>query len=450
MTREPTELEQYYLELVNRARANPNAEVDRLSGLVWGDEGDRKTPDLNEGLAPGTILAAPKQPLAFDPRLIDAASDYSGLLLLTEQFSHTADGTSLSRMVAAGYVFSPPSRAGENLATTASRLLHLIGPERVNKHHEGLFIDGDVAGRGHRINLLQDGFREVGIAMLADTDGISIFGPGFNEVLSTQNFASSNGRIFVTGVIYHDFNLNLFYDPGETAGILPLTVKTTGGALVASGTSFISGGYSINLNGVPPGDYMLSARDPLGNEETAVFSWGGTRNVKIDLVDPEFPGPPVIDIPFRPDGCIGANSTSFTGNELFDPTGMKQSVSLTARSPKSLSWHARFENDGSSQDNFIIDGTVGSRLFDVTYLRRRGSTTSANVTAAVLTGLQDTVQSGSSMSFEILVKPRTRALGRRNGISFRLGATSSGDRTKVDRLTGVLENRTKKARRTRR
>jgi hypothetical protein len=227
-------------------------------------------------------------------------------------------------------------------------------------------------------------------------------------------------------------------------------VKTTGGALVASGTSFISGGYSINLNGVPPGDYMLSARDPLGNEETAVFSWGGTRNVKIDLVDPEFPGPPVIDIPFRPDGCIGANSTSFTGNELFDPTGMKQSVSLTARSPKSLSWHARFENDGSSQDNFIIDGTVGSRLFDVTYLRRRGSTTSANVTAAVLTGLQDTVQSGSSMSFEILVKPRTRALGRRNGISFRLGATSSGDRTKVDRLTGVLENRTKKARRTRR
>jgi hypothetical protein len=129
---------------------------------------------------------------------------------------------------------------------------------------------------------------------------------------------------------------------------------------------------------------------------------------------------------------------------------MKQSVSLTARSPKSLSWHARFENDGSSQDNFIIDGTVGSRLFDVTYLRRRGSTTSANVTAAVLTGLQDTVQSGSSMSFEILVKPRTRALGRRNGISFRLGATSSGDRTKVDRLTGVLENRTKKARRTRR
>lgn len=34
--REPTDLEQYYLELVNRARANPNGEVTRLSGEIWG------------------------------------------------------------------------------------------------------------------------------------------------------------------------------------------------------------------------------------------------------------------------------------------------------------------------------------------------------------------------------------------------------------------------------
>jgi hypothetical protein len=60
--REPNSLEQYYLELVNRARLAPNAEVTRLSDETWGDTGSPVAPDLNEGLAPGTISAATKQP----------------------------------------------------------------------------------------------------------------------------------------------------------------------------------------------------------------------------------------------------------------------------------------------------------------------------------------------------------------------------------------------------
>ena len=44
----PSNLEQYMLELMNRARANPSAEAARY-GI-----------DLNEGLPAGTISAAPK------------------------------------------------------------------------------------------------------------------------------------------------------------------------------------------------------------------------------------------------------------------------------------------------------------------------------------------------------------------------------------------------------
>ncbi|MCK5689005.1 hypothetical protein KAI87_07035, partial [Myxococcota bacterium] len=44
------DLDQYMLEFVNRARANPQAEADRYS-LLDGD--------LNEGLEPGTITATP-------------------------------------------------------------------------------------------------------------------------------------------------------------------------------------------------------------------------------------------------------------------------------------------------------------------------------------------------------------------------------------------------------
>lgn len=449
VSREPTDLEQYYLELVNRARSNPNEEVTRLSGKVWGDEGAPVPADLNEGIGPGTISATPKPPLAFDIHLMDSATDYSDLLLATEQFTHSANGTSLSRMIAAGYAFSPPSRAGENLATTASTGPHPIDRQRVDQHHEGLFIDRNVSGRGHRINLMNPDFREVGIAIRADEDGLSIFGAGFKEVLSTQHFASSSNRLFLTGVIYHDTNTNAFYDPGETAGILSVTVKTTGGIPVATGSSFASGGYSINLNGVAPGAYLLSVRDAFNLEETVAFTWSAAQNLKVDLVNPAFPGPPVLGAPFRPDGRIGTTPTSLTGNDLYDPTGSRQQITVTARSPRAVSWHARFENDGSNPDQLELIGSAGNSLFVVTYLRKSGGITS-NSTAAVRAGLSENLQPGGGISYEIMAKPQNRVLGRRTGFSFSLGASSDGDATKSDRVKGNLVNQTRKTKERRR
>ena len=103
----PTDAEQYLVELVNRARANPTAEAARF-GI-----------DLNEGLAAGTISAAPKAPLAINPFLTDSARGHSRWMIDNDVFSHTgAGGTSpMQRMQAAGYVFNPSSyAAGENIA----------------------------------------------------------------------------------------------------------------------------------------------------------------------------------------------------------------------------------------------------------------------------------------------------------------------------------------------
>src|SRR5437762_2409230 len=57
----PTNAEQYLIELVNRARANPTAEA-ALFGI-----------SLNEGLTAGTISATAKQPLAINPYLVTGA-----------------------------------------------------------------------------------------------------------------------------------------------------------------------------------------------------------------------------------------------------------------------------------------------------------------------------------------------------------------------------------------
>jgi hypothetical protein len=65
----PSDFEQYLLQLINRARANPAGEAASL-GI-----------DLNAGLPAGTISSAPLPPLAFNTDLIQSAQDYTTSLL---------------------------------------------------------------------------------------------------------------------------------------------------------------------------------------------------------------------------------------------------------------------------------------------------------------------------------------------------------------------------------
>src|SRR5688500_18814084 len=79
----PTNNEQYLVELINRARANPTAEATRL-GIA-----------LNEGVSAGeTISTTAKQPLAINPNITDAARKHSQWMIDTDSFSHTGQGGS--------------------------------------------------------------------------------------------------------------------------------------------------------------------------------------------------------------------------------------------------------------------------------------------------------------------------------------------------------------------
>src|SRR5687767_7430618 len=101
-----TPQEQLILEMTNRARLNPAAEAARL-GIA-----------LNEGLAAGTISPTAKQPLAPNARLDLAADNHSQHMINVDQFQHfgIGDGTPQTRVVAAGYVLTPPFGVGENIA----------------------------------------------------------------------------------------------------------------------------------------------------------------------------------------------------------------------------------------------------------------------------------------------------------------------------------------------
>ena len=448
--REPTELEQYYLELVNRARENPNGEVTRLSGETWGDTDSPATPDLNEGSPNPVITSTPKQPLAFDGALIDSASNYSDFLLATEQFGHNFQGTSGQRMAAAGYTFGHTAGSGENLALTTSTGPHPVNSERAEDHHSNLFIDNNVAGRGHRINILRDEFREVGIAIRADSDLESYFpppasgNPFISDVLSTQNFAFSNDRVFVTGVIFYDDNFNNFYDVGESAGQLDLEVENSSNAVVATGMSFGSGGYSINMSGLPAGTYTLIAKNSADETASVMFTWNDVTNVKADIVDPAFTIPPVIPPPaptaqptitYRPDVMIGTGIDEMKGNNVYSSNPKAQKAKQKLKSKKKVSLFVGFQNDGNFTDRYNVAGNKGNKYIRLKY---RDLSTGANVTAAIAKGITVDLGMGESINYQIEAKPSGRAVGRKAKISFEIKCSSVTDSSKIDSVQGQI------------
>src|SRR5215212_3315253 len=143
-----TAREQLMLELINRARMDPSGEAARY-GI-----------SLNQGLASGTISTAPKQVLAGDDALALAADNHSQWMIATDVFSHEETGatrTPTQRMALAGYTFSGSWMSGENISYVGSTgSLDLT--TKIAQQHKNLFLSP-----GHRTNLLEDDFREVGV-----------------------------------------------------------------------------------------------------------------------------------------------------------------------------------------------------------------------------------------------------------------------------------------------
>jgi len=186
---EPSDLEQYMLELLNDSRSHPAQTAAEL-GI-----------GLNDDIPAGnTIITAPKPPLAFNPNLIAAARAHSLWMLDTDTFSHDGENDSHpdERMSASNYPFTPPYRWGENLAWSGST--QAVDPvQYVLDEHHGLF-----KSPGHRINMMEPGFEEVGIAV--EQGKFRTQGTNFNAVIATQDFATSAGTPgpFITGVVFAD------------------------------------------------------------------------------------------------------------------------------------------------------------------------------------------------------------------------------------------------------
>jgi len=235
---DPTALEQTMLELINAARTNPAAEGRFLNGITtpYAVQARADSPSYFTNL-PGEFSAYPAAPpLAFHPILTATARAHSRDMVSKGYFAHASlDGmTPADRILKAGYDYD---FAGENISgmgvTNAADALEC---------HYGLMIDNNniedaTSHLGHRLNILDKDFVEIGIGYAGGRSGGD----------ATEDFGTpSNPTAYIVGVAYADTNTNSFYDPGEGRSNITVTPDAGGRYAVTSA----SGGFAIPIEPV--------------------------------------------------------------------------------------------------------------------------------------------------------------------------------------------------------
>ncbi|HEX2561451.1 CAP domain-containing protein [Phenylobacterium sp.] len=254
---QPDAFEQYMLELINAERAKAGA-----------------------------------QPLAFDFDLNESAELHSRWMIDSDTFSHTgANGsTATQRMQTAGYQLTGSWSTGENIGWASLR------GDPGYKDEVELLHANLMNSSGHRANILNVNFREIGVGFEVGEY------QGWQGAFVTQNFAKSGTSAFLTGVAFDDQDGDRFYDPGEGLAGLTVTATSLSGAKYV-GATYDSGGYDLAL---PAGTYSVSFTGAYTAPAQTVTI--GSSNVKLDLIDPTVGSGTVTPPPPQAQPIVGTSS----------------------------------------------------------------------------------------------------------------------------------------------
>jgi len=299
-TGDPTDQEQLYLELINRARSNPAAEGARLAVLADADvQQSYSFFSVNLAMMQTEMAALPvAAPLAMNAKLLLAARNHSNDQFTGGFQGHVgSDGASLgTRLTRVGY---SASYYAENVYAYS---------KSTEFGHAGFEVDwgyesgGMQAGRGHRA-AIHAGFREVGIGIRNGYNG------SVGPQVVTQDFGVPAGAElpFLLGVAFYDFDGDNFYDPGE--GIGGVTVTAQGSSYHA--VTAASGGYALPVPAGAATRTVTFTGTGLNHSTTAAFGASNT-NRKVDF-KPAYAAPVVNGAATVPPGTASPYQLTATG-----------------------------------------------------------------------------------------------------------------------------------------
>lgn len=274
---QPTAQAQEMLELVNRMRRAPAAELNLLL-----NSGDPKIAQaLQQFGVDRTLLAqqwsglVPVAPVAWSSELATSAAGHNQQMITADTQAHQLPGEVgiYDRAVNAGYV---GTRIAENIFAFSESILFGHAGFAIDWGNDPKSIGGIQNPAGHRELLLSGNYREVGIAITAESNPSTAVGP----LVITQDFGNRtalDGKAWLLGVAFQDLNNNSFYDAGEGVGGINVEVRAasqpTSTPIIT--TTWDAGGYQTLLT---PGQYQVKF---LKNQQLI-----SSQNITIDPTTP--------------------------------------------------------------------------------------------------------------------------------------------------------------------
>jgi hypothetical protein len=316
----PSAEEQLYLELINRARADAIAESHRLAtetdpdilsaysffGVTGPNIVDQFAYYVNLNPA-GDTFDNFAQPLAFNEKLLTIAGLHSQDMFNHQFQGHDSSGSPPAPLIPFGDLgdrldaVDYSGAAGENVYSHGSSPIEghaAFDVDWGNVNNFNAFYNPAFDGEGmqnaagHRINIHNKNFKEVGIGVVNGTNG------SVGPQLVTQDFGDPGDIALVTGVVYEDLNSNNFYDVGE--GRPGVRVDVEGSAYYAISTD--SGGYTVPAAGNGIFDVTFSGGGFSTFATTATIAGGLNRKIDyLAIAAPSFAGD------FDNDGDVDGN-----------------------------------------------------------------------------------------------------------------------------------------------
>lgn len=308
---QPSNQEQYMLELINRARANPAAEGEMLANVTDPDilhAYSQYAVDTNKLKSDFAGYKA-QQPLAFNSKLMMTTYSQSTDQATNGFQSHNGSNglTFADRMGIIGY---QDRLCGENADAYAKGVYYA---------HVNLNADWGVYDLGHRMNIMSSyakyqPFKEVGISIVPTNIA------GFGPLVVTQDFSTPNDPNvgYVVGVVYNDLNGNGAYDEGE--GLSGVTVTPDGGSYYT--TTSASGGYVLPLPTDVSGSLKVSVSGgSLGAARVKTLDYTVGTNVKLDFTTSDAVDNSVNQVSIKTVNKIAASDGSRVGVVTVTRTG---------------------------------------------------------------------------------------------------------------------------------
>lgn len=292
----PSDLEQQFLEYINRSRASASAEALRLNAETDSDvmgaynSFNIQAADLVSQFAwsvSSGCMDEQAQPLAFQVDLLRISELHTQDLFDQKFQGHVSSesppapfqplDTLRDRANHVGYSGS----LGENVFSFADSVTHAhagfdidwgnLDISNSSCYNASFVGQGMQNPAGHRLILHNDDFREIGIGLIEGTNG------SVGPILVTQNLGNGGPQV-ITGVVYEDLNGNAFYDPGE--GVAGVQVNTDDTAFFAETSA--SGGYALPIDG--DGQHLVTfSGGGVADHDMTVTTIAG-KNVKLDYI----------------------------------------------------------------------------------------------------------------------------------------------------------------------